>query len=426
MSTRTILEELERRKLVAQVSDPVALAGHLAGGSRTVYCGFDPTADSLHIGSLVPLLTLARFQRAGHRPIALVGGATGLIGDPSFKQSERALNAREVVAHWVERIRDQVGHFLDLSGNNAALVVDNLEWTREMDVITFLRDVGKHFSVNAMLHKESIHARLTQPNAGISFTEFSYIVLQSMDYMELARRHGCTLQIGGSDQWGNITSGLDLIRRTLGTDAHALTLPLVTKADGTKFGKTETGSIWLDAKKTSPYSFFQFWLNTADDDLARFLSFFTFVDVEEIAEIVEESRRAPERRLGQRRLADEITRDVHGAGAVASAERIGRALFGDEIHALTYDDLEQLRIDGLPVTPVDENEPGVLAWMSSAGLAPSRGAARKLIQSRGVSANGEVIVDDAQKLERGSALFGRFHLVRKGKKTWHLAVHEGG
>ena len=423
MSPRPVLDDLDRRRLIAQVTDREGLAAHLAGGSRTVYCGFDPTADSLHIGSLVPLLTLARFQRAGHRPIALVGGATGLIGDPSFKQAERALNERDVVAHWVECIRAQVGHFLDLEGNNAALVVDNLEWTREMDVITFLRDVGKHFSVNAMMHKEAIHARLTQPNAGISFTEFSYIILQSMDFMELARRHGCTLQVGGSDQWGNITSGLDLIRRTLSREAYALTMPLVTKSDGTKFGKTESGSIWLDAKKTSPYGFFQFWLNTADDDLERFLAFFTFLEVEEIQEIVEESRRAPERRIGQRKLAEAITRLVHGDGAVESAERIGRALFADELHALTREDLEQLQIDGLPVTHVDESEPGLLACMTAAGLAASRGAARKLIQSRGVSVNGTLVVDEALALDRNRALFGRFHLIRKGKKTWHLAVH---
>jgi tyrosyl-tRNA synthetase len=304
-------------------------------------------------------------------------------------------------------------------------VVDNLEWTREMDVVTFLRDVGKHFSVNAMMHKEAIHSRLSQENAGISFTEFSYIILQSMDYMELARRHGCTLQIGGSDQWGNITSGLDLIRRTLGTEAFALTLPLVTKADGTKFGKTESGSVWLDAGKTSPYSFFQFWLNTADDDLERFLAFFTFLEVTEIEEILAESRRAPERRIGQRALAEAITRLVHGGEAVASAERIGRALFADELHALTREDLEQLRIDGLPVTFVDESEPGLLACMTTAGLAPSRGAARKLIQSRGVSVNGALVADEAFAFDRAQALFGRFHLVRKGKKTWHLAVHPG-
>jgi tyrosyl-tRNA synthetase len=423
--SRALLQELEARQLIAQVSDREGLASHLNGASRTLYCGFDPTADSLHIGSLVPLLTLARFQRAGHRPIALVGGATGLIGDPSFKQSERALNEREVVAHWVDCIRGQVGRFLDLEGNNAALVVDNLDWTGELDVISFLRDIGKHFSVNSMLHKEAIRARLAQENTGISFTEFSYIILQSMDFMELARRHGCTLQIGGSDQWGNITSGLDLMRRALGREGYALTLPLVTKSDGEKFGKTESGSVWLDATKTSPYAFHQFWINSSDDDVERFLRFFTYLDVEEITALARQARAAPEKRIAQRRLADEVTRLVHGEAAVQSAERIASALFAGELHALTRHDLEQLERDGMPAAAVDEAEPGLAAFMASAGLAPSRGAARKLLQSRAVHVNGALIEDEAHRLVRANALFGQFHLVRKGKKTWHLAVHRG-
>jgi tyrosyl-tRNA synthetase len=418
-----LLAELEARRLIHQVSDRSGLEAHLASASRTLYCGFDPTADSLHIGSLVPLLTLARFQRAGHRPIALVGGATGLIGDPSFKQSERSLNARDVVAHWVGCIREQVGRFLDFEGNCAARVEDNLDWTGGMDVVTFLRDIGKHFSVNAMLHKEAIRTRLQQEDTGISFTEFSYIVLQSMDFLELARRHDCSLQIGGSDQWGNITSGLDLLRRALGREGFALTLPLVTKADGEKFGKTERGSVWLDARKTSPYSFFQFWYNSTDEDVDRFLRLFTFVDVEEIDALVTQSRAAPEKRLGQRRLAEEVTRLVHGDAAVRSAERIGRALFAGELHDLTRGDLEQLEIDGLPVTPVQESEPGLVPFMAASGLAASRSAARQLVQSRAVHVNGALIEDEGHRLRREDALHGQFHLVRKGKKIWHLAIH---
>jgi len=420
---RSVLAELESRQLIAQISDREGLESHLGQSSRTVYCGFDPTADSLHIGNLVPLLTLARFQRAGHRPIALVGGATGLIGDPSFKQNERALNERDVVAHWVECIRHQVSRFLDLEGNNAGLVVNNLEWTRDLDVITFLRDIGKHFSVNAMMQKESVRARIAQDNAGISFTEFSYMILQSMDFMELARRYGCTLQVGGSDQWGNITSGLDLVRRTLAREAFALTVPLVTKADGTKFGKTESGSVWLDPSKTSPYSFYQFWLNAADADVERFLKCFTFVEVDEISELSRLAKVEPQKRAAQRRLAEEVTRLVHGDSAVASAERIGRALFSEELHHLTVEDLMQLQTDGMPVTRIDEAENGLLAFLANARLAQSRGAARKLIQSRGVSVNGVVIGDEAFAMTRATALFGRFHLVRRGKKHWHLGVH---
>src|SRR5512144_640002 len=297
------ISELDKRNLIAQLSDRAGLEAHLQSASRTLYCGFDPTADSLHIGNLVPLLMLRRFQLHGHRPIALVGGATGLIGDPSFKGTERTLNAREVVESWVGPIRDQVSRFVDLTGNNAAIVVDNLDWTKNLDVISFLRDIGKHFSVNAMMQKDSVRSRLTQHESGISFTEFSYMLLQSMDFMELCKRYGCTLQVGGSDQWGNITAGMDLVRRTLGRETYALTVPLVTKADGTKFGKTETGTIWLDARRTSPYAFYQFWLNTADADVLRYLGAFTFVDVDEIASLATSVRETPEKREAQRRLA---------------------------------------------------------------------------------------------------------------------------
>ena len=350
------IAELERRQLIAQVSDRADLDSHLESGSRTVYCGFDPTADSLHIGNLVPLLTLRRFQLFGHRPIALVGGATGLIGDPSFKGAERALNDRATVERWVTSIRDQVSRFVDFSGNNGAIVVDNLEWTRNLDVISFLRDIGKHFSVNAMMQKDSVRSRLTQRESGISFTEFSYTLLQSMDYKQLAERYNCTLQIGGSDQWGNITAGMDLVRRTLAKECHALTVPLITKADGTKFGKSETGSVWLDASKTSPYAFYQFWFNTADADVLRYLRAFTFVDVEEISGLTRTVTEDPGKREAQVRLAREVTRLVHGDDGVRSAERISSVLFGGAIRDLTEADLRQLELDGLSTSVADEPE----------------------------------------------------------------------
>jgi tyrosyl-tRNA synthetase len=414
---------LERRQLIAQVSDRTALERHLEGASRTVYCGFDPTAESLHIGNLVPLLALRRFQLFGHRPIALVGGATGLIGDPSFKGAERALNDRAVVESWVVRIQDQISRFIDFSGNNAAIIVDNLEWTRDLNVISFLRDIGKHFSVNAMMQKDSVKSRLAQRESGISFTEFSYTLLQSMDYKQLSERYNCTLQIGGSDQWGNITAGMDLVRRTLAKECFALTVPLITKSDGGKFGKSETGSVWLDATKTSPYVFYQFWFNTADADVLRYLRAFTFVDPEEISTLDPTVTRDPGKREAQVRLAREVTRLVHGDEGVRSAERISSVLFGGEIRDLTEADLQQLELDGLSTSVADESESSVAALLALTPLASSRSAARKLIQSGGIHVNGTRIDDCDATLSREGALFGRFHLVKRGKRTWHLVLY---
>ncbi len=421
---RSLLQSLDARGLIAQVSDAERLDAHLNSGSRTLYAGFDPTADSLHIGNLVPLLALRRFQLAGHRPIALVGGATGLIGDPGGKAEERALNDRDVVAGWVERIRAQVERFVDFEGNNAAQVVNNLEWTADLDVLTFLRDVGKHFSVNAMMQKESVRARLTAIDKGISFTEFSYMILQSMDFAELAKRYGCSLQIGGNDQWGNITAGMDLVRRTLGREAFALTVPLVTKADGTKFGKTESGSVWLDPKKTSPYTYYQFWLNSADADAVRFLKIFSMLELEEIDTLAASVEEAPQQRLAQRRLAEEVTRLTHGAAGLSAAQRITAALFGEGLSQLTLDDFEQLALDGMAVTTIDPSEPSLLGFLATSRLAQSKGAARKLLQSKGVSVNGEVVSDDAFSLSRNRALHGKYQVIRRGKKVWHLGVHE--
>lgn len=415
-----LIQELNERELIAQVSDMEALRQHLETGSRTLYCGFDPTADSLHIGNLVPLLTLRRFQLGGHRPILLLGGATGLIGDPSGRSDERNLNSGEVVAGWVERIRRQVEGFVDFSGGNGAVIVNNLDWTADLPVIAFLRDVGKHFSVNTMIQRESVKSRLDRDEAGISYTEFSYMLLQAMDYLELAERYGCSLQIGGSDQWGNIVSGMDLVRRKLKKEAFALTLPLVTKADGTKFGKTAAGAVWIDPDRTSPYSFYQFWLNTADADVVRFLQVFTFLPLERIAQLAEAAREAPERREAQQALAEEVTSLVHGDSSLESARRISRCLFQGDIRGLTEADLNQLQQDGIQCTVTKEERPGLLAVLADAGLAPSRSAARKLLQGGGVSVNGVVQEHPEAELDWGQALFGRYFLVRRGKKNWHL------
>jgi tyrosyl-tRNA synthetase len=416
-----LIAELQWRGLVAQVSDLEGLTAHLASGSRTLYCGFDPTADSLHIGSLVPLLALRRFQQFGHTPILLLGGATGLIGDPSFREDERSLNDEETVGQWVEALRRQVAPFLEFEGNNRALIVNNLDWTAELDVISFLRDIGKHFSVNAMIARESVRARLERADQGISYTEFSYMLLQGMDYLELAKRHNCTLQIGGSDQWGNIVSGLDLVRRHLGSEAYALTLPLVTKADGTKFGKTASGAIWLDPAKTSPYTFYQFWLNAADADVDSFLRLFTFLPEEEVHSLVKEMQSHPELRNAQRRLAEEVTTLVHGADAVVSAQRISEALFGGHVNTLEENDLDQLLQDGLGSTAVAEGS-GVLHAMVEAGLTKSTGEARKLVQGGGVKINARGITDPRETLNFEAALFGKYFLLRRGKKVYHLII----
>ncbi len=414
-----LLEELEWRGLITQSSDREALEAHLATPGRTLYVGFDPTADSLHIGHLVPLLVLRRAQQVGLRPIALVGGATGLIGDPSFRDDERSLNSPDVVAGWVQKIRDQLAPFLSFEGDNAAIAVNNLDWTAELDVITYLRDIGKHFSVNAMIQRDSVRSRLEREGQGISYTEFSYMLLQAMDFLELARRYDCTLQVGGSDQWGNIVSGIDLVRRHLSRQVHGVTLPLVTKADGTKFGKTAGGAVWLSAERTSPYAFYQFWLNTADADVVSFLRYFTFLERKEIEALANDVEQNPQARGAQRQLAEEVTRLVHGQESLRSAQRISDALFGGELSALTEADLEQIALDGVPHVVVDEGS-GLLAALAQAGLTRSVGEARKLVKSGGVSVNGAVEGDERRELMFAEALFQRFFLARKGKKNWLL------
>ncbi len=417
----SLLSALDRRGLVAQVSDRGGLDAHLAGGSRCVYAGFDPTAPSLQVGNLVTVLMLRRFQLAGHRPIAVVGGATGLIGDPSGRVEERSLNAEATVRQWVEAVRDQLSRFIDLEGNCAGVVVDNLDWTQGLGVVPFLRDIGKHFSVNAMMQRDSVRSRLNREGAGISYTEFSYMLLQAHDFLELTRRYGCTVQVGGSDQWGNILSGIDLARRLLARKTFALTHPLVTKQDGTKFGKSEAGAVWLDAERTSPYAFYQFWLNTADADVATFLRCFTLLDLPEILAACDAAREHPERREGHRLLAQEATRLVHGEAGLAAAERITGALFAGDVTALTRKDITQLASDGMASSELAAGT-GLLTAMTTAGLAQSNGAARKLVLGGGVRVNGTPATDPTLRLNTEGALYGRYHLIRRGRKNWHLVT----
>lgn len=421
-----LLADLRARDLIFQIAGEDAIDDWLSAEPRTLYCGFDPTADSLHIGSLVPLLVLRRFQQAGHRPIALVGGATGLIGDPSFKAAERQLNTPEVVAGWVEKIRGQVSQFVDFGGEHPALVVNNLDWTADFNVLDFLRDIGKHFSVNNMIGKESVRQRLDREGAGISFTEFAYMILQSFDFSELFRLHGCGLQIGGSDQWGNITGGIDLTRRLHGEQVFGLTLPLVTKSDGTKFGKTESGTIWLDASRTSPYAFYQFWLSTADADVYRFLRFFTFLPVEEIAAIERADAEREGRPEAQRILAQAVTRLVHGDAGLEAAERITEALFSGDPGALGEADLEQLALDGLPCDRIQRAElpPTLSQLLAQVGVAAGKqikdALAREAVLVNGQAVAGGPTVTCEEALKPEQALHGRFYLVRFGKKKYHL------
>lgn len=424
-----LVSELQARGLVSQLAGEQELVDHLETGSRTVYCGFDPTADSLHIGSLVPLLALRRFQLAGHKPIALVGGATGLIGDPSFKAEERKLNTPDVVASWVERLKSQVSRFIDFdAGAASAEVVNNYDWMAGVSVLDFLRDIGKHFSINAMIQKESVKQRIDREGSGISFTEFSYMILQSLDFAELYKRHDCTVQIGGSDQWGNITGGIDLTRRLHRRQVYGLTLPLVTKADGTKFGKTESGTVWLDPTKTSPYAFYQFWMNTADADVYKFLRYFTFLDLAAIDGIERADSELEGRRSAQGILAKEVTTLIHGEAGLLAAERISQALFSGDISHLTPNDLAQLALDGLPVHEVAAERVLLADLLVSTGLAVTPrgevtlGQARKFLQEGAIQVNGIKINDAASEVSPKNALYGKYHLLRRGKKQFALLV----
>ena len=423
MSTKSedIIFELESRDLIAQLAGDDNLKEHLAGGNRVVYCGFDPTAESLHVGSVVPLLVLRRFQLAGLKPIALVGGATGLIGDPSFKSAERQLNSNDVVEKWVERLKPQLSQFLDFDcGANSAVLVNNLEWTKDLDVLDFLRGVGKHFSVNSMIKKESVKQRIEREGEGISFTEFSYMLLQALDFAELYKRFDCTIQVGGSDQWGNITGGIDLTRRMHQKKVFGVTTPLVTKADGTKFGKTEKGTIWISAKKTSPYAMYQFWLNVSDLDVYKYLRYFTFLCVEDIREIELADKSSESKPEAQGILACEVTKLLHGAEGLTAAKRISDALFSGDISKLTRGDLEQLDLDGLPKTSFAEERVDIVQALVRCELATSNKMAREFISNNAISVNGSVISSVNFVLDPNNALDGGYFVLRRGKKMFHL------
>ena len=415
-----LVQDLHDRGLIAQTTDAKALDELLAKESVTLYCGFDPTADSLHLGHLVPVLVLKRFQQAGHKPIALVGGATGMIGDPSFKATERKLNTPEVIAGWVEKIRGQVAPFLSFEGANAAIMANNYDWFSGMNALEFLRDIGKHFSVNAMIKKESVQQRINRDGDGISYTEFSYSLLQGYDFAELNRRFGCVLQIGGSDQWGNITAGTELTRRMNQQQGYGLTMPLVTKSDGTKFGKTESGAIWLDAKKTSPYAFYQFWLNTADSDVYKFMRYFTFLTVAEIDAIEARDRASGTKPEAQRILAEEATALVHGQAALEAAQRISHSLFSGELAALTEGDLEQLAQDGVPGVTLDKSATSLIDALAASGLAKSKSEARTFIQGGSVAINGHKAEALDHAFSDAERLFGRFTLLKRGKKNYAM------
>ena len=415
-----LLADLQMRGLVNQMTSPEDLAQHLEQ-SRVLYCGFDPTADSLHIGSLVPLLVLRRFQQAGHKPLALVGGATGMIGDPSFKAQERKLNTVDIINQWVDRLKAQVSAFIEFNDQpHSAEVVNNYDWTKDVDVLTFLRDVGKHFSVSAMIQKESVKQRLDRDGEGISFTEFAYMILQSFDFSELYKQYHCSLQIGGSDQWGNITGGIDLTRRQHRAQVFGLTLPLVTKSDGTKFGKTESGTIWLDAKKTSQYAFYQFWINSADADVYQFLRYFTFLSETQMVAIEEQDKAAQGRPQAQGVLATEVTRLVHGEEGLQAALRITEALFSGQLSQLTSGDLQQLYLDGMPASTTCESELTLVQMLVDSGLAKSNKMAREFIGNNAVSINGEKVSDVDAVFDSTSGLHKEFHVIKRGKKLFHL------
>jgi len=411
------LAELEERGLVAQSTDRAALAAAFAAGPVTYYCGFDPTAPSLHIGNLVQLLTLRRIQDAGHRPIALVGGSTGLIGDPK-PNAERTLNSRETVHSWSERVRGQVDRYLDFGGTNAARVVNNLDWTAPLTALDFLREVGQHFRVNRMLAKEAVSARMAG-DTGINYTEFSYQLLQALDYLQLYRKFGCTLQLGGSDQWGNITAGVDLVHRVEHVPVHALSTPLVTKADGTKYGKTEgEGTVWLDPAMTSPYAFYQFWLNVEDADVVTLLRYYTFREQADIEGLAEEVATRPGARAAQRALAAEVTTLVHGRRQLQAVEQASAALFGQADVREVDPAVLGAALATVPLTTVPAGtSPSVAELFVATGLAPSLSAARRTITEGGASVNNVRVEDPAAGLDRAAAVGGRWLVLRRGRRA---------
>ncbi|RBP93835.1 tyrosyl-tRNA synthetase [Cytobacillus firmus] len=415
----SLLEDLQWRGIVYQQTDEEGIENTLGKETISLYCGVDPTADSMHIGHLLPFLTLRRFQKEGHRPIVLVGGATGLIGDPSGKSEERNLQTLETVQHNVDCIKNQLKRIFDFESENGAIMVNNYDWAGSMDIVTFLRDYGKHVGVNYMLAKDTISSRL---ETGISFTEFTYTILQAMDFLHLYENHNCKMQIGGSDQWGNITTGLELIRKMApeGSKAYGLTIPLVTKADGTKFGKTESGAIWLDPEKTSPYEFYQFWINTADADVIKYLKFFTFLSREEIEGLEKAVQEEPHLRKAQKTLAEEMTRLIHGDEALEQAIKITAALFSGEIKNLSASEIKQGFKDVPSYEHSEGEELGIVDLLVAAKISPSKRQAREDVTNGAVSVNGERITELDYTLSDKDKIEGQFTVIRRGKKKYFL------
>lgn len=414
-----LLKDLQFRGLINQMTDEEGLKKVLEEESVKLYSGFDPTADSLHIGHLLPVLTLRRFQLAGHRPIALVGGATGLIGDPSGKKAERTLNTSDIVQEWSNKIKNQLSRFLDFdpSSENPATLANNFDWIGSMDLITFLRDVGKNFGINYMLAKDTVSSRI---ESGISYTEFSYMILQSYDFLNLYRSQGCKLQIGGSDQWGNITAGLELIRKSEeNSKAFGLTVPLVTKSDGTKFGKTEGGAIWLDKDKTTPYEFYQFWINTDDRDVMKYIKFFTFLSHNEIEVLEQQLLNAPEKRVAQKALAEDMTKLVHGEESLQQAIKISQALFSGNIKELTGSEIEQGFKD-VPTFKVEEPEISLIDLLVNAKISPSKRQAREDVTNGAVYVNGERVQETDKVISSADRIDDKFTVIRRGKKKYSL------
>lgn len=415
----TLLEDLQWRGIVYQQTDEEGIKETLEKEKISLYCGVDPTADSMHIGHLLPYLTLRRFQKHGHRPIVLVGGATGMIGDPSGKSEERKLQTTEIIQHNVECIQKQLSQIFDFEGDHGAIMVNNYDWAGSMDIVTFLRDYGKHVGVNYMLAKDTIANRL---ETGISFTEFTYTILQAMDFLHLYENFDCKMQVGGSDQWGNITTGLELIRKMApeGSKAFGLTIPLVTKADGTKFGKTESGAIWLDPEKTTPYEFYQFWINTADADVIKYLKFFTFLSKEEIEALEESVKNEPHLRKAQKALAEEMTRLIHGQDSLDQAIKITEALFNGEIQNLTATEIKQ----GFKDVPSYEHTTGeeisIVDLLIAAEIVSSKRQAREDVTNGAVSINGQRVTETDYVVSEKDRIEGQFTVIRRGKKKYFL------
>lgn len=422
-----IIEELEWRDLISDCTDREGLQERLAKGPITLYCGFDPTADSLHVGSLVPLLALRRFQLCGHHPIAVAGGATGSIGDPSGKTAERQLLTHELLKANIEGVKVQLGSFMEFEGvENAAQLVDNADWTAPLSFLDVLRDIGKHFKVNAMVSKESVRARMEDRDVGISYTEFSYMILQALDFHHLCETQDCELQIGGSDQWGNITAGIDLIHRKQNRQAYGLTLPLITNADGTKFGKTESGAVWLDVNRTSIYQFYQFWVRVDDRDVVRYLKYFTFLSRDEVEELASQHEAEPHARIAHKALAWEVTALVHGEEAVTEAIRASEILFGGELEGITEATFREVAGEVPTCELSTDRFGGEGLWLPEllheAGLAQSRGQARKDVKGGGVYVNGKRIDDEQHKLTTSDLMFGKYVLLRRGKRNYAVVT----